>query len=325
MSAEWWKEEDGERQLRMETILHQRQNDERESVSSSVVGHQPTMALERATEVQLMRDSHTVASTSIFLMVEKKMSRNTSAHLVTEWQCALVKALQISAASLHLNLLKKALKLKLDWLCSSQSTMSHFWQVITLLSSLRKMFPDSKIAKNFGCARTKATAIVKEGLAPHYVKNLAVSLAPQPFSILMDESNDATNKSCIILVRTLDEKVGDVRTRFLDMPVVNIGTASNLFVAVQKSLADKGLDFSNIIAFMSDNTNVMKGMCSGVQKLVKDKNPHIPDVGCICHLADLVVKAGMKGLPIDIDQLFIDVFYHFYYSSKRTQEFEDNW
>ena len=124
------------------------------------------------------------------------------------------------------------------------------------------MFPNSKIAKNFGCARTKATAIVKEGLAPHYIKNLAVSLASQPFSILMDESNDATNKSCIILVRTLDEKVCDVRTRFLDMPVVNIGTASNLLVAVQKSLADKGLDFSNAIAFMSDNTNVIKGMHS---------------------------------------------------------------
>ena len=112
---------------------------------------------------------------------------------------------------------------------------------------------------------------MKKGLAPHYIKNLAVSLASQPFSILMDESNDATNKSRIILVRTLDEKVGDVRTRFLDMLVVNIGTASNLFVAVQKSLADKGLDFSNAIAFMSGNTSVMKGMRSGVQKLVKDE------------------------------------------------------
>ena len=113
----------------------------RKNVSSSVVGHQPTMALKRATEVQLMRDAHTVASTSIFLTVEKIMSRNTSAHLVTERQCALVKALQISAVSLHLNLLNKALKLKLDGLCSSQSTMSHFWQVIMLLSSLRKCSP----------------------------------------------------------------------------------------------------------------------------------------------------------------------------------------
>ena len=171
----------------------------------------------------------------------------------------------------------------------------------------KKMFPDSKIAKNVGCARTKATTIVKESLAPQYIENLAASLASQPFSILMDESNDATNKTCIVLVIMLDEKVGDVRTRFLVMPVVHIGTASNLFVTVQKSLADKGLDFSNAIAFMSDTTNVMR---SGVQKLVNDKKTHIHDVGCICQLADLVVKAGMKGLPIDIDQLFIYVFYH---------------
>ena len=34
---------------------------------------------------------------------------------------------------------------------------------------------------------------MKEGLVPHYIKNLAVSLAPQPFSILIDESKDATN------------------------------------------------------------------------------------------------------------------------------------
>ena len=41
----------------------------------------------------------------------------------------------------------------------------------------KKIYPDSKIAKNFGCARTKATTTVKEGLASHYIKNLAASLA----------------------------------------------------------------------------------------------------------------------------------------------------
>ena len=38
-----------------------------------------------------------------------------------------------------------------------------------------------------------------------------------------------TNKSCIILVRVPDSQVGDVRTRFLDKPIVNVGTAANLF------------------------------------------------------------------------------------------------
>ena len=72
-----------------------------------------------------------------------------------------------------------------------------------------KMFPDSKIASNFGCGRTKATAIVKEALAPHYLEKTVQSMS-NPFSLLIDESNDKTDKSCIILVRTLYEELGDV-------------------------------------------------------------------------------------------------------------------
>ena len=187
-----------------------------------------------------------------------------------------------------------------------------------------KMFPDSEIAKRFACGRTKTTVIVKEALSPHYLKVTTDSMS-NPFSIMTDELNDKTDKSCIILVRVLDPAVGDVRTRFIDMPVVNIGTAQNLFSALKLSLSNKGFDFSNVVAFMSDTTNVMKGARSGVQKLIKNDNPHLYDVGCICHLADLTVKAGMETLPIDIDQLFIDVFYFFYHSSKRKQLFSDLW
>ena len=81
--------------------------------------------------------------------------------------------------------------------------------------------------------------------------------------------------------------MGDVRTRFLDMPVVNVGTAANLFDALKSSLVKHGLDFNNAIAFMSDTTNVMKGARSGVQKLIKNEHPSLYDVDCICHLADL--------------------------------------
>ena len=188
----------------------------------------------------------------------------------------------------------------------------------------RKMFPDSEIAKKFSCSRTKTTAIVKGALAPHFTKKTTENMS-YPYSLMMDESNDKTDKSCIILVRVFDPILCDVRTRFLDMPVVNIGTARNLFDALKLSLAQKGFDFSNTVAFMSDTTNVMKGARSGVQKLIKNEHPTLYDVGCICHLADLTVKRGMSTLPLDIDQLFVDVFYFFYHSSKRKQEFVDLW
>ena len=181
------------------------------------------------------------------------------------------------------------------------------------------MFPDSEIAKKFACGHTKTAAIIKHALTPHYHEK-AVHDMSTFFSVLLDESNDKMDKSCIILVQVLDlEKKCDIRTRFLDMPVVNIGTAQDLFVALKESLSCNGLDFSKCIAFMSDTTNDMKGARSGVQRLIRNECPHMLDVGCICHLADLTVKAGY------IDKLFIDIFYYFYHSSKCKQEFCDLW
>lgn len=188
----------------------------------------------------------------------------------------------------------------------------------------KKMFPDSEIAKNFACGHTKTAAIIKEALSPHYQKKTVTNLS-NPFSILIDESNDKVDKSCIILVRLLDPEVGNVCTRFLDMPVVNIGTARNIFDALKESLNKQGLNFDKAVAFMSDTASVMKGCRSGVQKLIKGEIPHLYDVGCINHLADLTIKAGVTTLPVNIDQLFIDIFYYFYNSSKRNQQFADHW
>ena len=194
-----------------------------------------------------------------------------------------------------------------------------------------KKFPDSTIAKKFACGRTKTTAIVKEALSPHFTQKVVASMS-NPFSILMDESNDKTDpspspspKSCIILVRVLDSSRGEVCTSFLDMPVVNTGNAANLFGAMKESLSKYGLGFDKAIAFMSDTTNVMKGARSGVQKFIKNEHPTLYDVGCICHLANLTIKSGLESLPIDIDQLFVDIFYYFFHSSKRKQEFHDHW
>ena len=68
---------------------------------------------------------------------------------------------------------------------------------------------------------------------------------------------------------------------------------------------------------MSDTAHVMKGAKSEVQKLIKNEIPYLYDVGCICHLADHVLKAGLHTLPVNIDQLFVNVFYHFCHSRQK--------
>ena len=73
---------------------------------------------------------------------------------------------------------------------------------------------------------------MKKALAPHFTQRVIESMSSGPFSLMMDESNDKTDKSCIILVRLLHPQRGEVWTRFLDMSVVNIGTATNLLQAL---------------------------------------------------------------------------------------------
>ena len=181
-----------------------------------------------------------------------------------------------------------------------------------------RIFPDSEIAKKFACGHSKTTAIIKEALAPHCLSNSLHDMS-KVYSVMMDESND--KNKCIILVRVFDLLVGDVRTRFLDMPVVNIGTAKNLFDVLKESLRYNGLDFSRCLAFKSNTTNVMKGTRSGIHKLIRDECSDVFDVGCICHLVDLAIKAGMQPLPADIDHLFVDDFFYFFHSCKRKEEF----
>ena len=104
-----------------------------------------------------------------------------------------------------------------------------FQLVIMLLNFSRSCFQTQTSLKYFACGHTKTTAVVSEAFAPHYKQPMISNLSTNSFSILMDESNDSTDKSCIILVRIFDNEVGNVRTRFLDMPVVNIGTAQKFF------------------------------------------------------------------------------------------------
>ena len=56
----------------------------------------------------------------------------------------------------------------------------------------KKMFTDSEMGIKISCSHTKVTVIVKNALAPYYHQKVTTSLS-NPFSILMDESNDKVN------------------------------------------------------------------------------------------------------------------------------------
>ena len=65
----------------------------------------------------------------------------------------------------------------------------------------------------------------------------------------------------------------------------------------------------------------MVGIRNSVLSRVRERQPNVFSLGCVCHLAALCATAALKKLPVSIDGLLIDVYYHFKHSSKRCEEF----
>ena len=189
---------------------------------------------------------------------------------------------------------------------------------------IKVMFPDSQIAEAYSCARTKTTAIITHALAPAMREVVDRACSSAAFTILCDGGNDRIDRKYFaILIRYWDDVIGQAVTRFLGMPTCNIATAEKLFEALDTMMENRSLPWANVVGFASDSASVMVGVNNSVLSRVRSKQPRVFSLGCLCHLANLSATAALKTLPVSVDNLLIDIFYHFKYSAKRWEQFHE--
>ena len=107
----------------------------------------------------------------------------------------------------------------------SFNIMDHFTLLVT------SMFPDSDIARQFQCSRTKATAIIKKALAPELREPMIEMLQStgKPYSIIIDESTDrGEEKLSAMLIKYFHDDSLRVETKFYRVEVVNYATGINM-------------------------------------------------------------------------------------------------
>lgn len=61
----------------------------------------------------------------------------------------------------------------------------------------------------------------------------------------------------------------------------------------------------------------MKGARNGVVAKLREQKLKVLDIHRICHVLHLAVKTAVKALPLKVDELLVDIFYHFHHSVKR--------
>ena len=78
----------------------------------------------------------------------------------------------------------------------------------------------------------KTTQIIKRAIDPLQRAQVVEMCQNNKFSLMIDESNDhICNKGLVLLVRAAE--TSRVHTRFLDMPVVNVGGGENILKRFQ--------------------------------------------------------------------------------------------
>nr|CAI5858476.1 unnamed protein product [Callosobruchus analis] len=189
---------------------------------------------------------------------------------------------------------------------------------------LASSLPDSQIAKNINCARTKTTQII------HMLKNYAESsvvekLRNQFFSIIIDETTDISSKKCLaILVRFLDASKDKIKDTLLALVEVENCTAGGLTQAIVDLLEKFEINKNNVIGFAADNASVMMGQFGGVQAKLKELvNPDIFVLGCICHSLHLCASEACKKIPSEAEEFVQDIYNYICRSPKRLKVYEE--
>lgn len=161
------------------------------------------------------------------------------------------------------------------------------------------MFPDSKIAKKFSCARTKTTQILNGAMMPLIKSYVIGQMKSVPFSLVNDGTSDTglkkMNAACALIFDVKRSKT--VEFKFFDMCSTSgehASKAETLFCSIQNALDKEDITWSNCVSFGVDNCNTNIGSKDSIKTRIHEKNKNCFVAGCSCHLAHLAAGKGGK-------------------------------
>ena len=193
-----------------------------------------------------------------------------------------------------------------------------------------KMFPDSKIAPKYHCGRTKTTHIINGAIAPELKSQVKAMIDESPwFCLATDASSDECDKYLPVLIRHQNPTTGRIITSLLDMPAISKGDAASLFTTCDAVIQEADLSWKHCVAYSSDNASVMIGRHNSLLSKIRDAQKDagavqsVFDVGCPCHLCHLCAQKGAKALSVKVENVIIDLYYHFEKSVKRKAELRE--
>jgi hypothetical protein len=145
---------------------------------------------------------------------------------------------------------------ELRWVWHSALKSKSFASEDDSADLFRVMFPDSTIAKDFTCGRTKQSYLLNFAIAPYCKEQIFTDIGDNFYSMSFDE----TDGMMMVVVRYVSD--GVLRTEMLDLVSLQGDfTAANCKSVIVSVIDDYGLPRSHCISGFSDSCNTMRGKC----------------------------------------------------------------
>ena len=156
----------------------------------------------------------------------------------------------------------------------------------------------------FSMHRTKCTAVIRSVLAPHFREELIADIGESPYSLYLDETTDVSvTKLLCVCVKYRSLTQGKFISTYLGLVEIIDANAVGISDAIVKFLTETGLDIKNMIGIATDGASVMVGRNHSVFTLLKQKQPSLQLIRCICHSLDIVANKAMQLLPSNIEYM----------------------
>ena len=168
------------------------------------------------------------------------------------------------------------------------------------------MFPDSNIAKNFACGKTKCSYIVTYGLAPYFKSLLNDTLSSLDcFVAMFDESYNKISKrgQMDLHVRFWDIENNCVATRYFNSKFLGKAAAQDIYEKFNECISE--LDENKLLQVSSDGPNVNLAFLDLL-------NEHRSD-----NELSRLINIGTRGLLQSMYKIFEE-------ESKRREKYEEN-
>lgn len=191
------------------------------------------------------------------------------------------------------------------------------------------MYPDSKIAAKQSTARTKATAIVKNILAPHSVSEIKGDLQKVSYyGIGTDASNHKAEKMFPLLVQYFTEQDG-IQQKLLKFDSLKNETSETISKYCLDTLRQLQIPLDKLVAFCGDNTNTnfggleRRGQCNVFHKIKEDLEKPIEGIGCPAHILHNTISTASGILSVDVEVIVLKIFNYFSIYTVRTEKLKE--